>query len=178
MTPGGTYRTSRCRQKGNQPLGSTAFRASNPPLRRHPSPTASTTGSEPRKAERRIEERSAGERAGTTFRSLAGIDVWAEHLETEPIVWLVVRDEDGEPIRLIVAEKLPGLHRSAWDLRYPPPQPVTLEKPEFEPPWTAERRGPLVPPGTYTVELATQAPGGMDGARRPRAVLGGRDTYG
>ncbi|MGI9616573.1 MAG: hypothetical protein ACR2QO_26890, partial [Acidimicrobiales bacterium] len=146
--------------KGQPTLGSTAFRASNPPFgatftyRIH---DEFRTG----RAERRIEEHRLEERGNDV--PFPGWDrLSTEHLETEPIVWLVVRDEDGEPIRLIVADKLPGLHRSAWDLRYPPPQPVALEKPVFEPPWAAERRGPLVSPGTYTVELATQSPGGME----------------
>ncbi|MGI9615782.1 MAG: glycosyl hydrolase, partial [Acidimicrobiales bacterium] len=146
--------------KGQPTLGSTAFRAANPPF------GATFTyriGDELRtaKAQRRMEERTL-EKRGQDVPSPGSDRLWTEHLETEPIVWLVVRDGAGEPIRLIDAEKLPGLHRSAWDLRYPPPQPVTLEKPEFEPPWTAEPRGPLVPPGTYTVELATQVPGGME----------------
>ena len=144
--------------KGQPTLGSTAYRAPNPPFG-----TTFTYNMPDRfrsaQAKRRIDERTLEKRGSDV--PFPGLDqLWAEHVETEPIVWLVVRDDAQQPIRLIVAEHLPGLHRSSWDLRYPPPQPVTLEEPGFEPPWTAERRGPLVPPGIYTVELATQVLGG------------------
>ncbi|MGI9614405.1 MAG: VPS10 domain-containing protein, partial [Acidimicrobiales bacterium] len=128
--------------KGQPTLGSTAFRASNPPFGAtftYRIRDEFRTG----RAERRIAERTM-EQEGSDVPFPGWDQLWTEHLESEPIVWLVVRNAHEEPIRLIEAEQLPGLHRSAWDLRYSPPQAVTLETPEFEPPWAADRRGPLV----------------------------------
>jgi photosystem II stability/assembly factor-like uncharacterized protein len=76
-----------------------------------------------------------------------------ESIEEEPMVLLLVRDINGEPIRWIEGMAKTGLHRVSWDLRLPPPNPINLTVPAFQPPWVSDPEGPLVAPGKYSVEL-------------------------
>ena len=76
---------------------------------------------------------------------------------------MTVRDGTGTPVRRVTGEATAGLHRVAWDLRLAPPDPVRLDKPEFESPWATPPRGPLVAPGAFSVELGVV---GSDGIER------------
>ncbi|WP_246070065.1 hypothetical protein [Mangrovivirga cuniculi] len=68
-------------------------------------------------------------------------------------VWLTVKDMSGNVIKRIAGSTDEGFHRVAWDLRYPAPESITLEKPE-EPENDLEFDGLLAPPGKYTVTLS------------------------
>jgi hypothetical protein len=57
-------------------------------------------------------------------------------------------------VRRIAGNAKAGLHRVAWDLRLPPPDPVDLSTPGFSPPWAGKPMGPLAAPGRYSVEFA------------------------
>jgi photosystem II stability/assembly factor-like uncharacterized protein len=57
-----------------------------------------------------------------------------EALEHGPKVLLTVRDTDGRAMRRIVGPAEAGIHRVNWDLRLPPPDPIDLETPGFQPP--------------------------------------------
>ncbi|HET9743996.1 MAG TPA: glycosyl hydrolase [Terriglobales bacterium] len=78
----------------------------------------------------------------------------AEAQERPPAVYLVISDSSGLPIRRVSADNEAGLHRAAWDLRYPPselhtPSPEEAEFADFfQPPV-----GPFVLPGEYSVSL-------------------------
>ena len=48
-----------------------------------------------------------------------------EAREEAPAVVLTVRDRDGEVVRRLEGPITAGLHRVAWDLRYPDVEPVT-----------------------------------------------------
>jgi photosystem II stability/assembly factor-like uncharacterized protein len=83
-------------------------------------------------------------------------EVEAERREPEPAVLLTVRDAEGDVVRRLQGPTKKGLHRLAWDLRYPPTQAISFvaqEGPDRDP------RGPLAVPGTYTVTLARQRDG-------------------
>ena len=58
-----------------------------------------------------------------------------EENEEEPQLILTIRDSEGELVNRINGSKSKGLHRTAWNLRY------------------GGSPGPLVTPGTYTVEV-------------------------
>jgi len=88
--------------------------------------------------------------------------LWEEHVANDPTVVLVVRDSAGEIVRRLPAETKAGLHRTTWDLRLPAPNPVRLEQPKFREPWETEPKGPLVEPGTYSVELVRVANGAVE----------------
>jgi photosystem II stability/assembly factor-like uncharacterized protein len=167
--------------KGQPTLGSTAFRAPNPPF----GATFTYHLSD------EIRNLKAGRRADEKSLDDAKVDVefpgWErlaeEHLDSDPIVLLVVRNERGEPVRTIQAECTAGLHRATWDLRYPPPDPVNLEEPTFQPPWMSEPQGALAAPGGYTVELVHVASNGAEVLAEPQrftvvptAPVGGNAT--
>jgi photosystem II stability/assembly factor-like uncharacterized protein len=82
----------------------------------------------------------------------------AEEQELEPAVVMIVSDETGSVIRRVNGSVKAGFHRTAWDLRYPSPLPVSLKEPEadvFAPPLG----GPLVAPGKYTVRMVKRIDG-------------------
>jgi photosystem II stability/assembly factor-like uncharacterized protein len=82
----------------------------------------------------------------------------AEDREEDPAIVLTVADSTGRVVRRLTGPATAGLHRIAWDLRFPPSNPTTLEDEEvglFEEP----ARGPLAVPGEYTVSLAKRVDG-------------------
>jgi photosystem II stability/assembly factor-like uncharacterized protein len=91
-----------------------------------------------------------------------------EALEHGPKVLLTVRDTDGRAMRRIVGPAEAGIHRVNWDLRLPPPDPIDLETPGFQPPWASPPRGPLAPPGRYRVEMAILSTGGVEPLGEPQ----------
>ncbi len=80
----------------------------------------------------------------------------AEEKEEKPEIILTVSDTTGRVIRRLTGPAAKGIHRVAWNLRYPPIDPIELEESQrqwwF---WTPE--GPLVVPGTFRVSLAAKA---------------------
>ncbi len=139
--------------KGQPTLGSTAWRSDNPDfgatITYHLAHDISTA-----KAARRDAEKEA-DGAGENVDFPGWDRLWEEHLETEPVVLLVVRDDSGSVVRTIPAPHTGGLHRVTWDLRGPAPDPVKLDKPAFVEPWVEDPQGPLVAAGCYAVELVS-----------------------
>jgi photosystem II stability/assembly factor-like uncharacterized protein len=95
-----------------------------------------------------------------------------EAREEEPAVLATVRDADGQVVRRLTGPVTAGVHRIAWDLRFPAANPTSLkpgpsatENPFYDPP-----AGPLVVPGTYTVSYEKR----VDGALTP---LGEPQTF-
>ncbi|MFQ5669513.1 MAG: glycosyl hydrolase [Acidobacteriota bacterium] len=86
-------------------------------------------------------------------------DLRLEDREEKPAVVLTVKDGQGRILRRLTGPVTSGLHRVAWDLRLPAPNPTRLKPPEDLPPWAAPPRGPLVVPGPYAVDLATRVDG-------------------
>ncbi|NNC80437.1 MAG: glycosyl hydrolase [Acidimicrobiales bacterium] len=148
-------------QAVDQPtLGTTAFRTPNPEfgatVTYHLSEEIRSAKGTRREAEK--EQDTSG-----TDVPFPGWDTLRdEHREVDPVVALVVRNADGDAIRHVPAESKPGLHRTSWDLRLPAPDPVKLAKPEFEPPWVTDPKGPLVEPGSYSVELVRLSAAGVE----------------
>ncbi len=93
----------------------------------------------------------------------------AEDREPEPKVMLTIRDEDGEVVRRIAGSREAGLHRTAWDLRYPQFTPTSLTPVERSP-WSPPDAGALVAPGRYTVEVSKV----IDGVASP---ISDRQTF-
>lgn len=83
----------------------------------------------------------------------------AERLERAPQVMLIVSDLDGNVIKRIPASRNKGLHRVAWDLRYPSKTPVSLGSGGSRSPWWRPPTGPLAPPGRYEVVLVKEYDG-------------------
>ena len=89
----------------------------------------------------------------------------AEEREEEPAIVLTIRDAEGAVVRRLSGPATAGVSRVAWDLRYPPPHPTSLEAPKDDNPFVDPPRGPLVVPGAFTVELAKR----VDGVTTPLA---------
>ncbi|MBP1612161.1 MAG: hypothetical protein H6Q01_824 [Acidobacteria bacterium] len=78
---------------------------------------------------------------------------------------LTVKDEAGRVVRRLTGPVTAGMHRVAWDLRYPAADPTRIEPAGEGTPWDFVPAGPLAAPGRYAVELARRA----DGALTPLA---------
>lgn len=137
--------------KGMPTLGSTSYVAENPPFGAvftyylHELPK--TAKAERKEAEKALRKQNAS-------AAFPGWEVLrAESTEGAPQVLLLIKDENGNPIRWIQGANQKGLHRTSWDLRLPAPNPINLSTPGFRPPWADDPEGPLAAPGTYRVEL-------------------------
>jgi hypothetical protein len=82
-----------------------------------------------------------------------------EDLEVEPDVFIVVRDDQDGVVRRVAATRTKGLHRVAWDLRWPAASPTDLSPKSARAPWEREDRGPLASPGSYTATLEARMNG-------------------
>jgi len=111
-----------------------------------------------RKERRREAEKKTVEKGGPIpYPTADGLR--AEDDEQEPSIVLTVRDGSGEIVRRVTGPREKGLHRVAWDLRYPSSTPVEVKPPPDRPPWVRPPTGPLALPGTYTVTLAREVDG-------------------
>jgi len=75
--------------------------------------------------------------------------------EAAPVIWLTIRDADGNVVRRIKGPAKKGFHRINWDLRYPDRTVVSAPTGEDE----DEPTGFLVAPGEYTVSLSKRVRG-------------------
>lgn len=82
----------------------------------------------------------------------------AEDREDEPAIIFTISDAAGNVVRRITGPTGKGLHRVAWDLRYPAPDPIQLTPPEVSP-FANPPVGPLVVPGEYSVTLSKRING-------------------
>ena len=121
-------------------------------------------------AEARREEEKKLEKAGRPVPFPGWDKLRREETEDKPEIVLTVRDEAGQVVRRLSAPGGQGLHRVAWDLRYPAVDPVELESSVDRSEWQGSPQGPLVVPGTYNVSLAKR----VDGALTP---IGGTQTF-
>lgn len=112
---------------------------------------------ETRKERRRKAEEEA-EEAGGSVAYPTWEDLRLEDREVDPAIVLTVRDADGEVVRRLTGPTDKGIHRVAWDLRYPTPDPVSLKPPERGP-FDEPLIGPLAVPGTYSVSLERRVGG-------------------
>ncbi len=98
----------------------------------------------------------------------------AEDREEAPSIILTVSDSEGRIIRRITGPTGAGIHRVAWDLRYPAPNPARTsaddeEDDGFGPP----AAGPYVIPGIYRVSLSQR----VDGIETPLGVPQSFEVY-
>jgi photosystem II stability/assembly factor-like uncharacterized protein len=137
--------------KGMPSQGSTSFISDNPPFGAVFTYYLADLPKTEKANRKELEKNLNGQKVSIPF---PGWDqLRREAIEEEPIVMLLVRDKNGEPIRWIEGVAKPGLHRASWDLRLPPPNPINLTVPDFQPPWVSDPEGPLVAPGKYSIEL-------------------------
>ena len=94
-----------------------------------------------------------------------------EDLEVKPGVFIVVRDDQGSVVRRVEAKRKKGLHRVAWDLRWPAASPTDLRPKKDLPPWAEPERGPMVLPGAYSATLEERSAGWAASSLNVRAHL-------
>lgn len=137
--------------KGMPTLGSANFLGENPPsgalFTYYIDNIPETAKAERKEAEKALREKDAS----IPFPGWERLQQEAD--EDEPQVLLLVSNENGDPLRWIKGTAKKGLHRANWDLRLPPPNPVSLSQPAFKPPWAGDAAGPMVAPGKYSVAL-------------------------
>ena len=121
-------------------------------------------------AEARREEEKNLEKAGKPVRFPGWDKLRNEEAEDKPEIVLTISDEAGQVVRRITGPVSKGIHRVAWNLRYPPVEPIELEAEEREEwDWTPE--GPLVVPGTFTVSLAKKVEGVLTPLGEPQTFV-------
>ncbi|MDT0607610.1 WD40/YVTN/BNR-like repeat-containing protein [Croceitalea rosinachiae] len=84
-----------------------------------------------------------------------------EKLEQKPHLVFVVKNNAGEVVRNISKEATSGIHRTAWDLRYPSPSAIALgetKKPNDD----EGPKGLLAPPGRYSVTMYLSHKGSVE----------------
>jgi hypothetical protein len=143
------------REKGS--MGAAFFNSPNPPF------GAVMTyylkdGVKSKKSLRREKEIEIEKEGGDTPYP-AWDDVRAEDREVTPGLYVMVRDSDGNLVRQVPGEAGEGLHRTAWDLRLPAPDPIDLTEQGERPYWELPPVGPLALPGKYTARLAIEKDG-------------------
>ena len=121
-------------------------------------------------AEARRDEEKALDKAGKPIPFPGWDKLRREEAEDKPEVILTVRDEAGQVVRRISGPAGQGLHRVAWDLRYPPVEPTKLEDAQREA-WESPPQGPLVVPGSFTVSLLKRAGGVETLLGQPRTFV-------
>ena len=141
--------------------GETYFTAENPPF------GAVFTyylgkGLKTAKEERKEREGKAAE-AGEDVHYPTWEQLRAEDRADEPAMILTVSDEAGNVVRRLTGPAGKGFHRVAWNLRYPSPNPASLEGPPADDPGYTPPSGPMALPGTYRVQLAQR----VDGVETP-----------
>jgi photosystem II stability/assembly factor-like uncharacterized protein len=147
-------------------FGSTKFVAPNPPfgalLTYHLKSDALSAKDSRRKAERDLDQ------AGADVPFPGWDRLLAESLESPPKALVLIRDADGQAVRWLEGPATKGIHRISWDLRHPAPDAISLEVPEFKPPWESDPTGPMAGPGRYSAELMLLADGATKALGEPR----------
>jgi hypothetical protein len=108
--------------------------------------------------EQRRKEEATREQAGEDTPYPGWERLRQEDLEEPPAVIVTVRDSEGNVIRRLPGEATQGFHQVAWDLRYPAPNPISLEAIEYLP-WETPPLGALTVAGTYRVSLSVRQEG-------------------
>lgn len=91
-----------------------------------------------------------------------------ETREASPRIVITVKDRDGQVVRRLDGPVKAGIHRVAWNLRYPSVSPTQLEVPKYIDPWDRPPEGPLVVPGQFTVSIAKHVDGKITPLSQPQ----------
>lgn len=137
--------------KGMPTLGSTSFATDNPPFGatfsywiKDVPKTGKTLRSEKEKELR-------SKNMSVPFPGWEALE--EEKGQEDAKVLFLISDQNQEPVRWLQGKSGKGLQRTTWDLRRSAPNPIDLSVPDFRPPWAGEDQGPLVSPGTYSVQM-------------------------
>ncbi|MEM7105633.1 MAG: glycosyl hydrolase [Bacteroidota bacterium] len=90
----------------------------------------------------------------------------SEFIDDGPKIWLLVTNSDGDPVRRVKGSVGKGIHRIAWDLRYPSPNAIN---PNSSGSGSFEPAGLMAAPGTYSVALYKEVDGEVTRLTEPRS---------
>jgi photosystem II stability/assembly factor-like uncharacterized protein len=79
-------------------------------------------------------------------------EVETERRQEEPMIWLTVKDGQGNVVRRLEGSTKKGFHRGTWDLRFPSTIALDLEEEKI----SNNEIGVMAAPGNYTVTLSKQ----------------------
>jgi hypothetical protein len=86
-----------------------------------------------------------------------------EKAESDPRIWIIVKDSDGNTVRRVSGPIKKGINRVAWDLRYPAREALGLKSKspssDHNPDSKPEPAGLLAAPGKYSATLAKEVGG-------------------
>jgi hypothetical protein len=147
-------------------LGETLFTAPNPPF----GAVLTYYLKEEVKTRRklRLDAEKEAEKKGAEIAYPDAAALRAEAREEEPAVVLTVKDADGNVVRRLSGPVKSGVHRVAWDLRFPSSTPTSLKPGPTDNPFYEPPTGPLVVPGTYTVSFEKRVDGVLAAFGEPR----------
>ncbi len=104
-----------------------------------------------------VDQRRKAEKETQEDGGAIGYPTWeelrAEDRAEDPMIVLTIKDSAGNLVRRITGPTGKGLQRVAWDLRYPPSDPINLQPPPSHA-FSDDPMGPMVMPGTYSATLA------------------------
>lgn len=152
---------------GRGTQGSSFYAASNPPF--GAVFTYYLKEKQQTRREKRKEQEKKDIKEGRTVRYPTYEELLAEDEEREPAVLFEVRDDSGEVVARVPASREKGFHRAAWNLRYPPTNPVSLAGEGDRAPWAEGPVGHLALPGTYTATLVREVDGTATPLAEPQA---------
>ena len=146
-------------EKGSR--GASFFTAKNPPFGAVFTYYLSDSYTTSKKERKKQEKELNTDRQNIPF---PGWEALADEFDEEdPIMWIIVRDDQGNIVRRLMGSSERGFHRTAWDLKYPDYGIVDLgEK------FNAKKSGLMAAPGTYTIELVLQQNGMTRSMTDPR----------
>jgi len=149
-------------------LGETFFTAPNPPFGAVFTYYLKDEVKTMRKT--RLDAEKEAEKKGAEIAYPDAAALRAEAREEDPAIVLTLKDADANVVRRLTGPVKAGVHRVAWDLRFPSsaptslkPAPTPVENPFYDAP-----AGPLVVPGTYTVAFEKRVDGVLSAFGEPR----------
>ncbi|MEM1205666.1 MAG: glycosyl hydrolase [Acidobacteriota bacterium] len=152
--------------RGKSFQGDDFYTAPNPPfgaiLTYHLGETLETLETQRQSREKEMEEE------GEEIPYPSWDELRAEAAEDAPKVLLTVRDADGSVVRRLEGPASKGIHRVAWDLRFPAPDPVSLQPPDLSNPFAGVPQGPQVVPGEFEVSFQTLVNGELKDVGEPQ----------
>jgi hypothetical protein len=86
-------------------------------------------------------------------------EVEAERMQADPLIWLTVKDSEGNVVRRLKGPVTKGFHRLAWNLSYPSKKVIDVNAKPAETEWWQRGMAVMAQPGTYTVSLSKQVDG-------------------
>jgi photosystem II stability/assembly factor-like uncharacterized protein len=107
----------------------------------------------------RQEKEKKAEKEGVSAPYPTAEELRAEAAEEDPVLLFTISDSEGNVVRRLTAPGTAGVHRIAWDLRFPASNPTDAPKPDPSIPWEEAPTGPLAVPGKYSVSLAKRGGG-------------------